>query len=144
MDAIVTWNHGLSFTGAADSGFSVALGADPEVGGNNDGLRPMELIAVGLAGCTAMDVISILMKKRQHVTGFEVRVHADTAQNHPKVFTHVVIDYILRGRRIDPAAVERSIELSEIKYCPAQGILASVVPIRHEYHIVEEDAAPAV
>jgi putative redox protein len=142
MDAMVTWNHGLTFSGTADSGFSVALGADPAVGGDNDGLRPMELIALGLAGCTAIDVISILMKKRQEVTGFEVRVHADAAPEHPKVFTDIVIGYIVHGRRIDPAAVERSIELSESRYCPAQGMLARVVPIRHEYRIVEEGPAP--
>jgi putative redox protein len=141
MDATVVWDHGLTFAGTADSGFSVALGADPAVGGENDGFRPMELIAVGLAGCTAMDVVSILTKKRQDLTGFEVKVHAETASEHPKVFTNIVIEYIVRGRQIDPAAVERSIELSETKYCPAQGMLARVTPIRHVYRIVDEEEA---
>jgi putative redox protein len=142
MDAIVTWDHGLTFVGTADSGFAVRLGADPAVGGENDGFRPMELIALGLAGCTAMDVVSILKKKRQELTGFEVEVHAETAPEHPKVFTSIVIEYVVRGRRIDPAAVERAIELSETKYCPAQGMLARVAPIRHAYRIVEDEGAP--
>jgi putative redox protein len=142
MDATVTWDHGLTFAGTADSGFAVRLGADPAVGGENDGFRPMELIALGLAGCTAMDVVSILRKKRQELTGFEVEVHAETALEHPKVFTSIVIEYVVRGRRIDPAAVERAIELSETKYCPAQGMLARVAPIRHAYRIVEDEGAP--
>jgi putative redox protein len=76
MEANVIWQQGLTFTGTADTGFQVPLGAASAVGGDDDGFKPMELLAVGLAGCTAMDVISILQKKRQHVTGFEVRVHA--------------------------------------------------------------------
>jgi putative redox protein len=77
MDAKVIWQQGLTFTGTADSGFSVPLGADPGVGGADDGFHPLELMAVSLAGCTAMDVISILKKKRQDVTAFEVSVHAE-------------------------------------------------------------------
>jgi putative redox protein len=142
MDATVTWDHSLTFTGTADSGFTVALGADPAVGGEDDGFRPMELIAVGLAGCTAMDVMSILNKKRQDVTGFEVKVHAERATEHPRVFTNIVIEYLVHGRQIDPAAVERAIELSETKYCPAQAMLAEVVPIRHAYRIIGEEAVP--
>jgi len=138
MDASVLWSHGLTFTGMADSGFSVTLGANPAVGSENDGFRPMELIAVGLAGCTAMDVISILKKKRQDVTGFEVKVHAERAPEYPKVFTSIVIEYIVQGRQIDPVAVERAIELSETKYCSAQAMLSKAVPIRHTYQIIEE------
>lgn len=95
------------------------------------------LVLLGLAGCTAMDVISILRKKRQHVTGFEVQAHAERAEEHPKVFTDVTIRYIVEGINIDPAAVMRAIELSETKYCPAQAMLVQAVPIKHEYEIVE-------
>lgn len=137
MDAKVTWKGRMTFEGSADSGFTVTLGADPAVGGDNDGLRPMELIAIGLAGCTAMDVISILGKKRQQVTAFETRVHAERAEEHPKVFTHIVIQYIVEGRQIDPAAVERAIELSKTKYCPAQAMLEKAVKIEHTYEIRE-------
>jgi putative redox protein len=85
MDAKVVWHGDMTFTGKADTGFEVPLGAHPMVGGANDGFRPMELMAVSLAGCTAMDVISILKKKRQDVTDYEVKVHAEQADQHPKV-----------------------------------------------------------
>jgi len=137
MDAKVTWQQGLTFTGTADSGFSVPLGADPGVGGADDGFRPLELMAVSLAGCTAMDVISILKKKRQEVTAFEVRVHAEQAQKHPHVFTHIEIEYLVTGRHVDPAAVERAIELSKTRYCPAQAMLAKVVKMELGYQIIE-------
>lgn len=137
MEAKVTWKGRMTFEGKADSGFTVGLGTDPGVGGDNDGLRPMELIAIGLAGCTAMDVISILQKKRQDVTSFETVVHADRADEHPKVFTHVKVTYIVEGHSVDPAAVARAIELSATKYCPAQAMLEKAVTIEHSYEIKE-------
>ncbi len=137
MDAKVTWKKGLSFTGTADSGFSVPLGADPSVGGDDDGFRPMELIAIGLIGCTGMDVLSILQKKRQDVTNFEVRVDAERAVEHPKVFTHMTIEYLVEGHDIDPTAVERAIELSAEKYCPAQAMLEKAITIKHTYKIIQ-------
>ena len=140
MDAKVLWNDGLTFTGTADSGFTVALGADPEVGGANDGFRPMELMAVSLAGCTAMDVISILRKKRQEVTEFEVGVRAQRADEHPKVFTSAVISYEVTGHDIQESALRRAIELSAQAYCPAQGMLAKVMPMKLDYLIFEGDS----
>lgn len=145
MDAAVSWIKGMSFTGTADSGFTVPLGTDPAVGGDNDGFRPIELMLVSLAGCTAMDVISILKKKRQDVTAFDVQVHADRTHDHPKVFTQIEIRYVLRGRNLDPTAVQRAIELSETKYCPAQAMLSKVAPIKLAVEIVEEtDASVSV
>jgi putative redox protein len=137
MDALVTWKGKMSFTGTADSGFTLPLGTEPAVGGDNDGFRPLELMAISLAGCTAMDVISILQKKRQEVTGFKVKVHAERTDEFPKVFTHVTVEYNVTGHNVDPAAVERSIELSSTKYCPAQAMLAKAVTIEHKYMIVE-------
>ena len=137
MDAKVTWQQGLTFTGTADSGFSLPLGADAGVGGADDGFRPLELMAVSLAGCTAMDVISILKKKRQDVTGFEVHVHTERAQDHPRVFTHIKIEYLVTGHHVDPVAVERAMELSKTTYCPAQAMLARVVEIEMSYRISE-------
>jgi putative redox protein len=137
MDTQVIWQQGLSFSGTADSGFKVPLGADLETGGANDGFRPMELMAVSLAGCTAMDVVSILKKKQQDVTAFEIQVHADRAEEHPKVFTHIIITYLVTGHNLDEKAVLRSIELSATKYCPAQAMLAKVVPIELIYEIFE-------
>jgi putative redox protein len=106
------------------------------VGGENDGFRPMELIAIGLAGCTGMDVISILEKKKQNVSNFEVRIHAEKAADHPKVFTNIEIEYLIQGVGIDRAAVERAVELSETKYCPAQSMLGKAVPITHKITII--------
>ena len=137
MEAKVTWKGNMSFTGTADSGFTIPLGTDPAMGGDDDGLRPMELMAISLAGCTAMDVISVLQKKRQDVTGFEVKIHAERADEFPKVFTHITVEYNLTGHNLEPAAVERSIELSSTKYCPAQAMLAKAVTIEHIYTIVE-------
>lgn len=137
MEAKVTWRQRLSLTGAAESGFELPLGADPEVGGDADGFKPMELLAIGLAGCTALDVISILSKKRQAVKAFEVQVHADRAAEHPKVFTAATIEYFVSGQGIDEAAVVRAIELSATRYCPAQAMLGKVFPITLKYHIFE-------
>ena len=129
MDAKVIWKNKMSFEGSADSGFSVPLGTTPEVGGDNNGFRPMELIAIGIAGCTAMDVISILKKKHQEVTSFDVLVHGERATEHPKVFTHLTIEYVIGGNNLSKEAVERAVELSETKYCPAQAMFKKVAPI---------------
>ena len=109
MNAVVNWHKGMSFTGKAETGFEVPLGADPAVGGAKDGFEPLELMAVSLAGCTAMDVISILMKKKQDVSAFEVK------------------------------AVLRAIELSATKYCPAQAMLGKVMPMELVYEIYEDE-----
>ena len=137
MNASVKWHQKLTFTGTADSGFSVPLGGSPKVGGDNDGFRPMELIATGLAGCTAMDTISILQKKRQEVTDFEVSVHTERAKEHPRVFTRIKIEYQVTGRSLDEEAVRRAIKLSAERYCPAQAMLGQVVPMDLEYMIFE-------
>lgn len=136
MDGKVVWQGKMAFDGSVGAQH-VKLDADAAVGGEGDGFKPMQLIAVGLAGCTAMDVISILRKKRQEITEFEVRVHADQATEHPHVFTHIRIEYVLTGRNISPDAVQRAIELSETKYCPAQAMLGKVAPIELTYTINE-------
>jgi putative redox protein len=139
MDATVTWKQGLSFDCTASTGFTLPLGASPAVGGDNDGFRPMELILSGLIGCTAMDVISILQKKRQNITEFRVFGHATRAEEHPKVFTKITLEYQITGKGIDEEAVRRAIELSETKYCPAQAMLSQVVSISHIYSVQEDD-----
>lgn len=140
MESKVIWQGRLSFTGTADSGFTIPLGADPSVGGDNDGLRPLELFAIGLAGCTAMDVISILQKKRMDVAHFEVQAHIDRVTEHPKVFSHIVLEYIIIGHNIEEAALTRAIELSATRYCPAHAMLAKICPIEMKYSIYEEQA----
>ena len=141
MNASVTWNNGISFTGKADSGFEVPLDGEPEEGGNNNGFEPLELMALSLAGCTAMDVISILRKKRQDVTDFKVGVHTEQATEYPKVFTQAVITYLVTGHAVDEVAVLRSIELSETKYCPAQAMLGKVIPMKMIFQIYEDEGA---
>lgn len=137
MDATIVLQEGMRFEATADSGHLVIMDSDESVGGSDSGSRPMELIAMGLGGCTAMDVISILRKKRQDVTAFEVKVHGERAEDHPKVFTSFTIEYIVSGRGIDPAAVERAIQLSAERYCPAQAMLGQVAPMDLTYRIVE-------
>jgi putative redox protein len=140
MDTYVIWKkQNLSFTGSAGEGYDVPLGAEPEVGGTNDGFEPLQLMGVSLAGCTAMDVISILRKKQQDITDFEVKMHAERAADFPKVFTHVTLRYEVTGHQVDEKAVIRSIELSATKYCPAQAMLAKVVPIDLIYEIYEDE-----
>lgn len=138
MEAKVTWQENMAFSGTADSGFTVQLDAKKEVGGEGKGFIPMELMALSMAGCTAMDVISILRKKRQDVTNFEVRVDAPRAEQHPKVFTRATIEYLVTGRSVDEAAVIRAIQLTAESYCPAQAMLGKVIPIDLRYQIFED------
>lgn len=141
MQAKVTWSQGMSFTGSAETGFSLPLGADPSVGGANDGFRPLELMAISLAGCTAMDVISILRKKQQQVSAFEVAVEASQPQTHPHVFERATILYKVTGQNIDEAALLRAIELSALRYCPAQAMLSKAFPMDLVYEIYDVDGA---
>ncbi len=141
MDAKVIWQQGLHFIGMAGTGYEVPLGADLALGGANDGFRPLELMAVSLAGCTAMDVISILKKKQQDVSAFEVNVRADRTEQHPKVFTHMLVSYLVTGHSLDEQAVRRAIELSATKYCPAQAMLGKVAPVELRYEIYEGENA---
>jgi len=140
MEATVQWKENMVFVGTPESGFSVQMDADPAFGGTNSGVEPMEMIALGLAGCTAMDVISILRKKRQQVTQFEVRVAAPRSPEYPKVFTSALITYVVVGKEIQESAVLHSIELSATKYCPAQFMLAQAFPMDLRYEIYEDEA----
>ncbi len=139
MDALVKMEGGaMRFVGTADTGFPVVMDAHPSVGGDNSGLRPMELLLLGLCGCTGMDVISILRKKRQQVSGFEVKAHAQNAETYPKVFTNITLEYIVTGKEVDPKAVERAIQLSAERYCPAQAMLGQVAGMDFTFTIIEE------
>jgi putative redox protein len=138
MDAKVIWNKGMQFTGSANSGFNVTLDAGPSVGGADSGFSPLELLAIGLAGCTAMDVISILRKKKQDVTAFDVRVETEQQAEHPHVFTAAKILYTVSGRNVDETAVRRAIELSTLKYCPAQAMLSRAFPMQMLYEIYND------
>ncbi|HSL43787.1 MAG TPA: OsmC family protein [Anaerolineales bacterium] len=139
MKVNVSWKESMTFVGMPDSGFSVQMDSDDSYGGTNSGVRPMEMIALGLAGCSAMDVLSILKKKRQQVTKFDVHVNAPRSHEYPKVFTNALITYMITGRNIDEGAVLRSIELAATKYCPAQFMLAQAFPMELRYEIYEAD-----
>ena len=140
MGARVTWHGGMTLTGTADTGFTVPMGASPAVGGADDGFRPMELLPVSLAGCTAMDVISIMLKKRQQITAFEVGVTGERADEHPKVFTSATIDYEITGRDVSETAVLRSIGLSDETYGPVQAMLSKAMSLKLTYHIYEGES----
>ena len=139
MEAKVTWKNKLAFDGTAGSGFILPLDGRIGHGGDGNGFSPMELLLVGLAGCTGMDVVDILRKKRQDVTGFEVSVQAERASEHPKVFTHITVEYVVSGHSIDPKAVDRAIELSTTKYCSASAMLEKASQIEHKATILEAD-----
>ncbi len=134
MDARVTWKKDLRFTGVADSGFPVQMDSNSSA---ETGVGPVELVAIALAGCTAMDVISILTKKQQDVTALEVKVHAERASDYPKVITKAALEYVVVGHMIDEASVLRAIELSVDKYCAVHAMLEKAFPIELHYSIFE-------
>lgn len=132
----IKWEGGLAFEGRARSEHVLRMGSHAGL----SGFSPMELLLMGLAGCTAMDVISILQKKKQDVLGFEVRVAGARAEEHPKVYTDIEIEFIVRGRGVQREAVERAVELSATKYCSASAMLEKAAPIRRLIRI--EEMAP--
>ena len=144
MDVVLNWKGKMSFEGIGDTGFVQKMDSDSSVGGDNSAARPMEFIAIGLAGCTGMDVISILQKKKQPVANFQVQVHAPRAEEHPKVFASAVIEYLVTGRDVDEAALVRAIGLSAEKYCPAQAMLSKAFPMQLIYKIFDEDGKTVV
>ena len=144
MDVVLNWKGRMTFEGAGDSGFMQKMDSDLTVGGENTAARPMEFIVLGLAGCTGMDVISILQKKKQPVAGFQVQVLAQRVDEHPKVISSAVIEYLITGRDVDEAALLRAIKLSAEKYCPAQAMLSKAFPMQLIYKIFDEDGKTLV
>ena len=141
MKATVTWHGGQAFTGLANSGIPVQMESAISQVGQTRGVRPMEMILMGLAGCMAMDVLSILEKKRQTITSYQVSVDAPRSPDYPKVFTSALIAFILSGKDVHETALLRSIELSVTKYCAGYAILEKAFPISVGYEIFEEDEA---
>jgi putative redox protein len=136
----VSWTGpGLRLTGRSSNGSEVTLDhLLPGEEGEEAGPRPLELVLLGLAGCTTMDVVSILNKKRQHFTGLQVNVSAERAEEHPKVYTKIHLEFAVQGHGVKPEAVERAIELSQTTYCPAAAMLSKAVDITTSYRIEEE------
>jgi len=136
MKARVKLVDGMMFVG----GHTVVMDGAPEYGGRNLGIRPMEMLLIGLGGCTAFDVVQILRKGREDVTDCEVEVSGERAETDPKVFTTIHVDYRVRGRNLAPAKVERAIELSKEKYCSASIMLGATAKITHTWTAVDETA----
>lgn len=133
----------MAFVAEAGSGHSVMLDAAEHGGGHDEGFRPMEMLLVGLSGCTGMDVISILRKKHQDVTAYEVRVRGERAEDHPMVFTDVTVEHIITGHNVSEDAVARAIELSETKYCGAGATISKTARLKHIYRIIESEEVVA-
>src|SRR6266540_375951 len=128
---------GFAFRATVGSGHAITLDASPPVG-RDAGPRPMELLPAALAGCTGMDVIGILRKMRQDVTGYAVDVRAERAEEHPQVLTAIAVEHVVRGRGLDPEAVRKAVELSATKYCSVGAMLREVVDLTESYTVVDE------
>jgi putative redox protein len=138
VEAKVTLLDKMQFSGTSSSGDTLIMDADKASGGQDTGFRPMELLLVGFGGCSGMDVISILRKKRQQVTGFDIHVKGEKTDSYPKIYKEVHIEYVVKGRGVEKEAVERAIKLSLEKYCSVGATLAKAGTITHSYRIVEE------
>ena len=138
MKAEVTWAGGVSFRGTSGSGHEVVMDGPPDQGGQNLGVRPMEMLLLGLGGCASFDVVSILRKSRQDVTGCELQLEAERADAVPSVFTRIHLQFVVSGSQLKEKQVERAVKLSADKYCSASIMLEKAgVEISHGFEIVE-------
>ena len=144
MKARIKWVEQVTFVAESGSGHAVVLDGAPDAGGRNLGVRPMEMLLMGLGGCSAFDVVLILRKGREAVSDCVVELEAERAETDPKVFTRIHMHYKVAGRGLAPAKVERAIKLSAEKYCSASAIMAKTAVITHDWEVIEERApAPA-
>lgn len=138
VNATVTLVDGMQFVGTANSGHAVVMDSAPSVGGQDTGSRPMELLLMAFGGCTGMDVISILRKKKQKVERLMLNVKGEQADTHPHMYTAVHIEYVVSGKDISEDAVKRAIELSLEKYCSVGATIGRAAKITHSYRIIQE------
>ncbi len=129
----------MEFHGRAPNGHELTVDTSSDHGGHALGLEPLDLVLLSLGGCMGLDVISILRKKRQQVTNYEVKITAQQADEHPRIYTHISLEHVVAGREIDERAVARAIELSETKYCPVSAMLRGSVQIVNHYRIVADN-----
>ena len=137
MEMTMKWQEGLSFTGSNPSGQEVYISNEKDEQGKRTGFSPIQLLALGLGTCSGMDVVSIMQKKRQEIQDFDVKVNYERRKEHPTIWSEVNVQYIVTGKEIDPAALERSIQLSVENYCAAYGMLSKSVEITTSYKIIE-------
>ena len=135
--ARITWVQDALFVGESGSGHTITMDGSPDVGGRNLAARPMEMVLIGMGGCTAIDVASMLRKQRQDVRDIIVELEAERAEDHPKVFTSVKLIYRVRGKKLNRALVERAVSLSDEKYCSATAMIRKSANVTHQ--IVLED-----
>jgi putative redox protein len=138
MECRIKWIDGMAFMAETGSGHAFVMDGAPEGGGRNIGPRPMEAMLAGTGGCTAYDIVLILQRSRQQVTGCEVQVSAERADTDPRVFTRMHFHFVVRGRGLKPSAVENAIRLSQEKYCSASVMLGKTAQITHDYEIVAD------
>ncbi len=137
MNVRIKWVENMMFMGQSGSGHAVVMDGPPDLGGKNLGIRPMEMMLMGLGGCTSFDVMLILQRSRQNVTDCVAELSAERAETDPKVFTKIHIHFIVTGKELKEKMVKRAVELSATKYCSASIMLAQTVDITHDYEIVE-------
>ena len=138
MKAAIRWTGDVQFTGTPDSGHRVAIDGPPEFGGQNAGVRPMELMLLGIGGCTSFDVVNILRRGRQDIVDCVTDIEAERAETDPKVFTRIHLRFRITGRGIDQRKVERAIALTATKYCSASIMLErGGVTVTHDYEVTE-------
>lgn len=137
MKATVKWLDHMSFVGESSSGHSVVMDGPPDDGGRNMGVRPMEMVLLGMGGCTAFDVVHILKRARQDITDCQVELDAERAEQVPKVFTRIHVHYRITGKDLNEKQVERAVTMTAEKYCSVSIMLAAVVEISHDFEIVE-------
>ena len=139
MKARVKWVENVCFIGESESNHSVILDGPEELGGRKLGMRPMEMLLIGMGGCTSFDVVTILKKSRQPISDCYAEIEATRAEIVPKVFTKIHIHFVLKGKGLDKDQVERAIKLSAEKYCSASIMLSKSVEITHDFEIKEGD-----
>ncbi len=139
MKCRIKWLDHMSFVGESDSGHSVVMDGAPESGGRNLGVRPMEMLILGMGGCTSFDVISILRKSRQQVQDCVVELEAERATEVPKVFTEIHAHFVVSGKDLDEKKVARAVDLSANKYCSASIMLGKTATITHDFEVVNLD-----
>lgn len=139
MKATVKWLDNMSFVGESETGHSVVMDGPPDSGGRNMGVRPMEMVLLGMGGCTAFDLVLILQRQRQQVIDCRVELDADRADDVPKVFTRIHVHYVVTGKGLDDKKVARAVEMTAEKYCSVSIMLAQSVDITHDYEIIEAE-----
>lgn len=137
MKARIKLSEGVTFIAESGSGHAIVVDGSPDVGGRNLGARPMELVLMGTGACSAIDVVLILRKARQVIEDCVVELEAERAESEPKVFTRIRMHYVVTGKGLNPAQVERAINLSKDKYCSASAMLAKTAEITADFEIVE-------